>query len=81
MSDPVLQEIPLGFQWATVDPFLFCVHHLDLYPAGNGQFGPDPASLEGREIGNDFEPRDGWRMYHGSEVPGFPQHPTVASKP
>ena len=41
MSDPVLQEMPLGFQWPTVDPFLFCVHHLDLYPAGNGRFGPD----------------------------------------
>ena len=46
-----------------------------MYPAGNGQFGPDPATLEGREIGNDFEPLDGWRMYHGSEVPGFPHHP------
>jgi len=75
MNDPVLQEVPLGFQWPTIDPFLFCVHHLDRYPAGNGSFGPDPSTLEGREIGNDFEPRDGWRMYHGSEVPGFPHHP------
>jgi len=74
-NDPVLQEVPLGFQWPTIDPFLFCVHHLDAYPAGNGSFGPDPTSLEGREIGNDFEPRDGWRMYHGSQVPGFPHHP------
>ena len=75
MDDPVLQEIPLGFQWPTLDPFLFCVHHLDMYPVGNGQFGPDPVALEGREMGNDFEPRDGWRMYHGADVPGFPQHP------
>jgi redox-sensitive bicupin YhaK (pirin superfamily) len=70
----VLQEIPLGFQWATIDPFLFCVHHLDLYPAGNAEFGPQ-GSLAGRSIGNDFEPVDGWRMYHGSTVPGFPEHP------
>ena len=28
---PILQTVPLGFQWATVDPFLFCVHHLDHY--------------------------------------------------
>lgn len=75
MNDPVLQEVPLGFQWPTVDPFLFCVHHLDLYPSGNGRFGPPAESLAGREIGSDFEPRDGWRMYHGDEVPGFPQHP------
>ncbi len=70
----VLQRVPLGFQWPTADPFLFCVHHLDLYPAGDDRFAPQ-GSLEGRNIGNDFEPRDGWRMYHGSTVPGFPEHP------
>ena len=69
-----MQTVPLGFQWPTIDPFLFCVHHLDHYPAGNGRFAP-AASLAGRSIGNDFEPRDGWRMYHGSTVPGFPEHP------
>jgi quercetin 2,3-dioxygenase len=74
MSSPVLQTVPLGFQWPTIDPFLFCVHHLDHYPAGNADLGP-AASLDGRSIGNDFEPRDGWRMYHGSTVPGFPVHP------
>ena len=74
MTDPVLQTVPLGFQWATVDPFLFCVHHLDLYPAGNEHMGP-AASLEARDLGMDFAGADGWRMYHGSIVPGFPQHP------
>ncbi len=70
----VLQTVSLGFQWPTVDPFLFCVHHVDDYPAGNERFGP-AASLAGRQIGQDFEGVDGWRMYHGDEVPGFPQHP------
>ena len=70
----VLQTVPLGFQWPTVDPFLFCVHHVDDYPAGNEHFGP-AASLAGRQIGQDFEGADGWRMYHGEVVPGFPQHP------
>jgi redox-sensitive bicupin YhaK (pirin superfamily) len=74
MSSPLQQTIPLGFQWATADPFLFCVHHLDHYPAGNDRQGP-VASLAGRPIGQDFEGIDGWRMYHGSVVPGFPAHP------
>ncbi len=65
---------PLGFQWETRDPFLFCVHHEDFYPKGNEKMGPD-ASLEGREIGQDFIVKDGWRMYHGTTVPGFPGHP------
>jgi redox-sensitive bicupin YhaK (pirin superfamily) len=65
---------PLGFVWETRDPFLFCVHHLDAYPKGNAEFGP-AASLAGRNIGQDFTTRDGWRMYHGETVPGFPAHP------
>jgi redox-sensitive bicupin YhaK (pirin superfamily) len=71
---PVLDVFRLGFPWATLDPFLFCVHHLDAYPRGNEQMGPD-ASLAGRDIGQDFSGRDGWSMYHGSVVPGFPRHP------
>jgi redox-sensitive bicupin YhaK (pirin superfamily) len=74
VRDPVLQQVPLGFQWPTVDPFLFCVHHLDRYPAGNERLGP-VASLDGRDLGMDFAGVDGWRMYHGQTVPGFPQHP------
>ena len=65
---------PLGFQWETNNPFLFCVHHNDAYPRGNEALGPD-ASLEGRSIGHDFVPKDGWRMYHGDKIPGFPVHP------
>jgi redox-sensitive bicupin YhaK (pirin superfamily) len=59
----------------TLDPFLFCVHHDDAYPAGNADMGPDPKLLVGRNLGQDFEVRDGFRMYHGEVVPGFPQHP------
>lgn len=70
----VLETAPLGFMWPTLDPFLFCVHHDDAYPAGNERFGP-AASLAGRELGADFSRRDGWSMYHGEIVPGFPQHP------
>ncbi len=66
---------PLGFPWPTLDPFLFCAHHRDDYPAGNANLGIDRAQLAGRDIGMDFTVRDGFRMYHGDEVPGFPQHP------
>ncbi len=73
-DDVVLSTQPLGFPWVTADPFLFCVHHDDAYPAGNDAMGP-AASLAGRNLGMDFEGKDGWRMYHGDVVPGFPQHP------
>ena len=73
-SDAVLQIEPLGFPWETIDPFLFCVYHDDAYPKGNGAFGP-AASLAGRQMGSDFAGKDGWRMYHGMTVPGFPSHP------
>lgn len=73
-SSGILKIEKLGFPWGTQDPFLFCVHHLDYYPKGNNQLAPD-ASLEGRDIGNDFVIKDGWRMYHGDTIPGFPAHP------
>lgn len=73
-THPVLEVRPLGFQWETADPFLFCVHHEDFFPKGNDEMGP-AASLAGRSLGDDFIIKDGWRMYHGKKVPGFPGHP------
>jgi len=74
-QNSVLSVSPLGaFPWKTDDPFLFCVFHNDAYPAGNEHLGP-AAPLAGRKIGEDFVGKDGWRMYHGQKVPGFPQHP------
>jgi redox-sensitive bicupin YhaK (pirin superfamily) len=74
MSDPILELRPLGFPWQCSDPFLFCAHHDDAYPAGNERLGPT-TSLAGRELGQDFTIKEGFRMYHGRVVPGFPQHP------
>ncbi len=75
MSALILKTRPLGFQWETLDPFLFCVHHEDFFPKGNAALGPDPSNFEGRHMGQDFIVKDGFRMYHGSTVPGFPGHP------
>jgi len=74
MHHAILDVRPLGSPWETPDPFLLCVHHLDAYPPGNEQMGP-AASLAGRNLGQDLALKDGWRMYHGKVVPGFPQHP------
>ncbi len=75
MASPILRISPLGTPpWETPNPFLFCVHHVDHYPRGNGSLGP-AASLAGRNIGQDFAGKDGWNMYHGERVPGFPVHP------
>lgn len=74
MTHPVLHTQPLGPLWPTLDPFLFCAHHDDAYPAGNSALGPAVA-LQDRQIGSDFSRQDGWSMYHGETVPGFPGHP------
>ncbi|MEZ4801016.1 MAG: pirin family protein [Flavobacteriales bacterium] len=72
--NPIITTKPLGFNWDTQDPFLFCVHHEDAFPKGNEKMGPT-TSLNGRHLGDDFIIKDGFRMYHGKVVPGFPGHP------
>lgn len=74
-ESPIFETAPLPpGPWPTLDPFLFCAHHNDAYPAGDGKLAPK-ASLADRPIGQDFSGKDGWSMYHGDSVPGFPQHP------
>jgi redox-sensitive bicupin YhaK (pirin superfamily) len=78
VSSRILAKRPLGVTpvpWETTDPFLFCVHHDDRYPAGEENLAPHADTLRGRRLGQDFEGKDGWRMYHGEVVPGFPGHP------
>ncbi|WP_077003237.1 pirin family protein [Variovorax sp. KK3] len=73
-ASPIVRIEALGFPWKTVDPFLFCAYHDDAYPRADGRMGP-AASLDGRDLGQDFSRKDGWSMYHGTTVPGFPGHP------
>lgn len=54
----------------TADPFLFCVYHKDEYPPGSAEMeAPYPGD------GMDFDTDAEYRMYHGTMIPGFPQHP------
>ena len=69
-----VSKLPESGPWPTSDPFLFCVHHKDIYPKANNNMGPD-AKLDQRNIGSDFSNIDGWSMYHGDKIPGFPRHP------
>jgi len=74
-NEDVLAIQKIGFQWEMENPFIFCAHHQDAYPKGNRNQGIDRGQLQGRNIGSDFVIKDGYRMYHGQEVPGFPVHP------
>ncbi len=74
MSNKIKLIEKIGFQWGMDSPFLACMHHHDQYPAGNEEQGPS-VSLAGRRVGNDFSGWDGFSMYHGERVPGFPVHP------
>lgn len=74
-TTPILGINALGFTWETADPFLFCVHHEDAFPKGDDNMAPDTKYLNGRNIGEDFIIKDGFRMYHGKTIPGFPGHP------
>lgn len=67
MPRSVLNSAPLSSPWQAMDPFLFAVHHQDNYPASDGRLGirMQDRAKEGQ----------GWRMYHGEHVPGFPAHP------
>jgi len=73
-KSPVMKAEAMSFPFDCESPFLFAVYHLDRYPAGNADMGPD-ASLRGHRMGADFGHKDGWNMYHGETIPGFPRHP------
>ena len=73
-NTPIKYIRPLTSPWKTQDPFIFCACHNDNFPGGNERMEPTVA-LDGRNLGSDFAGKDGWNMYNGSKVPGFPGHP------
>ncbi|MBD1395865.1 pirin family protein [Pontibacter sp. JH31] len=75
MKGKILAIEALQLPWQTEDPFLLAVHHLDHYPKGNEKMGVEQSELAGRNIGHDFAGQNGYNMYHGKTIPGFPYHP------
>ena len=59
--------LPVSGPFPTPDPFLFCVYHVDDYPADESG-GRMEAPSHGD--GADFDPSAPYRMYHGDRVPG-----------
>ncbi|KAL7514544.1 hypothetical protein ACHAXN_013343 [Cyclotella atomus] len=65
-------RLPTSGPYPTLDPFLFCVYHKDLYPPDES-VGKMQTKWPGN--GSDFDSNLPYRMYHGDYIPGFPQHP------
>lgn len=64
----------MSFQLQVLDPYIVTFHHHDLFPLGNGKMGPK-VMPRGKNNGDDFDHHAPWRMYYGSQIPGFPVHP------
>lgn len=76
MTTPLIVSVtPFSSPMPGIDPFIFGAYHQDLYPAGNGALGVADHYLNGRDIGMDFSGQDGFSLYHGERIPGFPAHP------
>lgn len=71
----VLNIKSMKTQLSVSSPFILGVYHQDDYPQGSDHLGVDKKWLNGRNKGNDFQKVNGFRMYHGDHVPGFPAHP------
>lgn len=74
MAPTILKIETIGSHWKTIDPFLIFTHHMDSYPAGNEDLGPDTTSVGGT-TDNNADNTTRWSMYYGSKVPGFPAYP------
>lgn len=70
-----MKTFPLASQWPVQEPFIFFAYHHDLYPKGTHALGPEHHDFHKRNMGQDFDGVNGYNMYHGREVPGFPVHP------
>ncbi|TFZ45602.1 pirin family protein [Stenotrophomonas maltophilia] len=75
MSSVVLNVASLSRPWRGNDPFLFCAHHIDHYPPADGAMGVPARFLDLDSMADARPPKQAFRMYHGTRIPGFPRHP------
>lgn len=75
MANVIKRNEPLTHPWPGTDPFLFCARHVDRYPQADGDQGVPADKIGTRPLGNDFSRTNGFNMYYGTRVPGFPAHP------
>lgn len=75
MTHLIRNSEALTSPWPGTDPFLFCAYHQDRYPQASAMQGVAAENLGHRPLGNDFSRKDGFSMYYGDHVPGFPAHP------
>ena len=64
MHQSIYSIVPVTFRLDLKDPFIFTAHHIDHFPEGHAELGPQYPAVNQE-----------YRMYYGETVPGFPQHP------
>lgn len=69
----IIENGKLEFSFKTQNPFVATMHHVDHYPAGDGN--SKPTITKDYSADGDFDMKADWRMYFGKDVPGFPAHP------
>ncbi len=75
MAQNIHRPFPLEQTITVSSPYLNVIQRKDLFPAGNDQLGVAPVWLKNHTPGHDFPSREAFRLYQGTEVPGFPRQP------
>ncbi len=70
----ILENRDFLFREDPGDPWVGRFHHLDEYPAGDGEQCVRKEDLEGHTPGKDLDENLPWKMYFGKRAPGFPMH-------
>lgn len=75
MNKKIIQIKNMNFREEIGDPFITRTYHNDIYPRGNKSMEIPIPNLKDKNLGDDFDPNSNWRLYHGTNKPGFPVHP------